>query len=61
MLLDEDGEGRKEWLGGVGGSGTVFVLGKPDSREVLDEFELRLEPELHQFSKERWLAGRLSV
>ena len=61
MQLDEGGEGREEWLGGAGGSGAVLVLGEPDSREVLDEFELRLEPELRRFSEERWLAGQLSV
>jgi len=61
MLLDEDGEGREEWLGGAGGSGAVFALGEPDSREELAELELRLVLELRWGSDERRLTGRLSV
>ena len=61
ILLNKDGEGREEWLGGTRGLGIAFILCKPDSLEVIDELELCLAPELCWLGEGHLLAGWLSV
>jgi len=61
VSFDGYNQPNQGWAFADGGSGAAFILGEPDSREVLNKLELHLVLELPRFSKEHQLTGQLSI